>query len=86
MLYSQKQIQLCIVHMVRNSLKYVGYKDRKQVTASLKQIYQSVTEEEAEHRWGVQFPNIAKSWRRHWDNIATLFVYPDSHQKSNLYR
>ena len=83
--FPQTDIQLCIVHMVRNSLKYVGYKDRKQVAASLKQIYQSVTEEEAllaldefEHRWGGQFPSIAKSWRRHWDNVATLFIYPEA--------
>ena len=67
----------------------MGYKDRKQVATSLKQIYQSVTEEEAllaldefEHRWSGQFPSIGKSWRRHWDNIATLFVYPEAIRKA----
>ena len=57
--FPQADVQLCIVHMVRNSLKYVGYKDKKQVASSLKQIYQSISEDEAllaldefEHRWG----------------------------------
>jgi putative transposase len=87
--FPQADVQLCIVHMVRNSLKYVGYKERKKVAADLKQIYQSITEEEAllaldefEHRWDKQFPSIAKSWRRNWDNIATLFVYPEAIRKA----
>jgi len=81
--FPQADVQLCIVHMVRNSLKYVGYKERKKVAGDLKQIYQSMTEEEAllaldefENRWSKQRPSIAKSWRLNWDNIATLFVYP----------
>lgn len=87
--FPQTDIQLCIVHMVRGSLKYVGYKDRKQVASDLKQIYQSVSEEEAllaldefEHRWGKQFPSIGKSWRRNWDNIATIFAYPEAVRKA----
>ena len=83
--FPQADVQLCIVHMVRNSLKYVGYKDKKQVASSLKQIYQSISEDEAllaldefEHRWGKQFPSIGKSWRRHWDNVATIFAYPEA--------
>ena len=82
--FSQAQVQLCIVHQVRNSLKYVSYKDRKAVAAGLKRIYQSATVEEAEtelsafeEAWGEKFPSIGKSWRVNWDNLITLFDYPD---------
>jgi len=77
------QIQLCIVHMVRNSVKYVPWKDYKAVTADLKKIYQSITEEEAllaldqlSDRWDDKYPQISKSWRAHWHNLNTLFSYP----------
>ncbi|WP_066046126.1 IS256 family transposase [Bathymodiolus septemdierum thioautotrophic gill symbiont] len=87
--FPQADVQLCIVHMVRNSLKYVGYKEHKNVASDLKQIYQSITEEEAllaldefEYKWDTQFPSIAKSWRRNWDNVATLFAYPEAIRKA----
>lgn len=87
--FPQTDIQLCIVHMVRNSLKYVGYKERKEVAADLKQIYQSITEEEAllaleqfETKWDAKFPSIGKSWRNHWDNVSTLFLYPEAIRKA----
>ena len=77
-------IQLCIVYMVRNSMKYVSWKDYKAVTADLKRIYKSVTEEEAlltldgfAERWDDKYPQISKSWRTHWDNLNTLFNYPE---------
>ncbi|QBZ82362.1 IS256 family transposase [Hydrogenovibrio crunogenus] len=86
--YPQADVQLCIVHMVRNSLRYVGYKERKQVANDLKQVYQSVTEEEAllaleqfETKWDDKFPNIGRSWRNNWDNVATLFQYPQAIRK-----
>lgn len=86
--FPKADIQLCIVHMVRNSLKYVGYKERKKVATDLKHIYQSVTEEEAlleldkfEQKWDAKFPSISKSWRRNWDNVATLFLYPEAIRK-----
>lgn len=86
--FPKTDVQLCIVHMVRNSLKYVGYKERKEVAADLKQIYQSVTEEEALHelnkfeqKWQAKFPSISKSWRRNWDNVATFFLYPEAIRK-----
>ena len=81
--YPQTKIQLCIVHMVRNSLKFVSWKDYKAVTADLKKIYQSATEEEAQHeldifaeKWESQYPQIAKSWRTHWPNLIAIFDYP----------
>jgi transposase-like protein len=82
--FPQTQIQLCIVHMVRNSVKYVPWKDYKPVTADLKRIYRSVTEEEAlqalaefSERWDEKYPQISRSWRSHWDNLNTLFNYPE---------
>jgi len=82
--FPDTQIQLCIVHMVRNSMKYVSWKDYKAVTADLKRIYKSVTEEEAlltldgfAERWDDKYPQISKSWRTHWDNLNTLFNYPE---------
>ena len=77
--YPQTQVQLCIVHMVRNSLRYVSWKDYKAVSAELKTIYQASTEELAlqqldslEKSWGEQYPQIIKSWRDNWENVATL--------------
>lgn len=87
--FPQTQIQLCIVHMVRNSMKYVAWKDYKPVTADLKRIYQSVTEEEAllaldefADRWDPKYPTISRSWRAHWHNLNTLFRYPDEIRKA----
>lgn len=82
--FPEAQIQLCIVHMVRNSLKYVPWKDYKAVTADLKQIYQSATEEEAlaaleafSERWDEKYPQISRSWKSHWENLNTIFNYPE---------
>jgi len=87
--FPKAQVQLCIVHQVRNSLKYVSYKDRKAVASDLKKIYQSATADEAEmelsafeEAWGEKFPSIGKSWRKNWDNLITLFDYPDDIRKA----
>ena len=81
--YPETQIQLCIVHLVRNSIKYVVWKDYKAVTQDLKKIYHSATEEEGllslqqfSERWDDKYPQISKSWRSRWENINTLFNYP----------
>jgi len=81
--YPAANIQLCIVHMVRNSLKYVSWKDYKAVTNDLKQIYRSVTEAQAQNEleqfaniWDDKYPQISKSWRAHWPNLITFFNYP----------
>ncbi|MFB3241449.1 IS256 family transposase [Aeromonas salmonicida] len=86
--YPQAKVQLCIVHMVRNSLRYVSWKDYKAVTADLKQIYHSATEREAQQalaafgeRWDSQYPQIARSWQGKWDNLITLFDYPPAIRK-----
>ena len=87
--YPDTQIQLCIVHMVRNSLKFVPWKDYKAITADLKRIYQSVTEDEAlmaldqfEQRWDSKYPNISRSWRNNWQNVSTIFHYPEDIRKA----
>ena len=80
------QVQLCIVHMVRNSVKYVPWKDYKAVTADLKRIYQAATEEAAllaldqfADRWDVNYPQISRSWRTH---LNTMFKYPEDIRKA----
>lgn len=87
--YPQTQIQLCIVHMVRNSVKYVPWKDYKAVTADLKKIYQAITEESALQsltdfgdKWDAQYPQISRSWTQNWDNLNTLFNYPPDIRKA----
>lgn len=82
--FPQTAVQLCIVHMVRNSLKYVSWKDRKALATDLKRIYQSITVEEAEtelealnEKWGKKYPSVYQSWQRHWANIIPLFDYPE---------
>ncbi len=82
--FPETQVQLCIVHMVRNSMKYVPWKDYKAVTADLKKIYKSVTEDEApleldnfSNRWDDKYPQLSRSWRSHWHNLNTLFGYPE---------
>ncbi|WP_330178558.1 IS256 family transposase [Candidatus Vondammii sp. HM_W22] len=82
--FPETQVQLCIVHMVRNSMKYVPWKDYKAVTADLKKIYKSVTEDEApleldnfSNRWDDKYPQLNRSWRSHWHNLNTLFGYPE---------
>ena len=87
--FPETEIQLCIVHIVRNSLKYVPWKDYKAVTADLKQIYQSATEEEAlqaleafSKRRDDKYPQISRSWHNHWENLNTLFSYPEDIRKA----
>jgi len=86
--FPKSKIQLCIVHMVRNSLRYVPSKDMKAVARDLKAIYNSGTlvgaEEALEEfaaRWSDKYPHIEKSWRRHWVNLITIFDYPDEIRK-----
>jgi putative transposase len=80
--YPQTEIQKCIIHQIRNSIKYVSYKDLKKVTAALRPIYTAPTEEAAlqeleqfEAVWGKQYPLIVRSWRNNWDELATFFKY-----------
>jgi putative transposase len=81
--FPQAQVQLCIVHLVRHSLNYVGWKQRKEVAAALQTIYRAATREEAElrleefaARWDSQFPTISRSWRSNWERVVPFFAYP----------
>ena len=82
--YPKTEIQRCIIHQIRSSTRYVSYKDVKAFTAALKPIYKAPTEESAlealndlESAWGVKYPAAIRSWREHWDELATMFKYSD---------
>lgn len=86
--YPKTRVQLCIVHMVRNSLRYVASKNMKAVAAGLKTIYQAPTRAAAAQAldafadtWDGQYAPISKSWRQHWANLITLFDYPPEIRK-----
>ncbi len=86
--FPKAKIQLCIVHMVRNALRYVPAKDMKAVASDLKSIYNAPTREAAEQalddfseKWSSKYPNIEKSWRNKWPNLITIFDYPDEIRK-----
>lgn len=81
--YPKAQIQKCVIHQIRASTRFVGYKDLKAVTADLKPIYKASTEEagllalsQFEEKWNEKYPLIAKSWRENWAELATFFAYP----------
>lgn len=86
--FPQTEVQLCIVHMVRHSMKYVGWKERKAVAADLREIYTAATEEEAERRliefaqkWDSRFPMISKSWHSNWARVIPFFAHPPEIRK-----
>lgn len=86
--FPEVQVQLCIVHKVRNSLKYVPWKERKQVAADLRAIYGAATLGEAEtalerfdEHWGAQYPAIVPSWRAEWSRLTVFFDYPPDIRK-----
>lgn len=81
--YPQAEHQLCIVHQIRNSLKYVSYKNKKQVAFDLKTIYTAVNEDTAmdalevfKDKYDCIYPQISKSWDKHWDNLINFLKYP----------
>jgi putative transposase len=81
--FPKTEVQLCIVHLVRHSLNFVGWKQRKEVATDLKKIYASATEAEAETRlaefaekWDARFPMISRSWRSNWPRVIPFFAHP----------
>ncbi len=83
-IFPQTEVQLCVVHQIRNSLKYVASKDQKQFATELKTVYQAFTKEEAElaldkleEKWGKKYPIIFESWRSKWENLSHYFKYPE---------
>jgi len=86
--YPKAEIQRCIVHQIRSSLRFVSWKDRKAVAKDLKSVYAAHNEEDAQLAltefndiWGKKYPNITTSWTTHWNELATFFKYPDSVRK-----
>jgi len=83
-IFSRAQVQLCIVHLLRNSLGYVSWKEGKAVAAALKSVYTTATAEQAEQRltefeeqWGVRYPMIGRSWRNNWARVIPFFQFPE---------
>jgi len=87
--FPHTQVQLCIVHMIRNSLKYVSFKDRKKLAGDLKEIYQATNENEAKaglesfsEKWDEKYPLISRSWRNNWELVIPFLSYPDYIRKA----
>lgn len=82
--YPRTAVQTCIVHLIRNSLEYASYKDRKSVAAALRPVYAAANEQAAQQAleafaegpWGAKYPTIVQSWRRAWENVTPFFVFP----------
>ena len=86
--YPKGEIQRCIVHQIRSSLKFVSWKDRKAVAKDLRSVYAAHNEEDAQIAltefndiWGQKYPNITASWQMHWAELSTFFKYPDPVRK-----
>lgn len=87
-IYPQTEVQTCVVHQIRNSLKYVASKDQKVFMADLKPVYQAISKEEAEERlmdlenkWGKKYPVVIESWHRNWAKLTTYFKYSTAIRK-----
>jgi transposase-like protein len=82
--FPKTTVQTCIVHLIRNSLDYAGWKDRKRVAQALRPIYTAVSEEAARDElqafaqgpWGIKYPSIVQSWSRAWEHVTPFFVFP----------
>jgi len=83
-IFPQTEVQLCIVHQIRNSIKYVGSKNQREFMMDLKPVYRAVSKQAAEVAldeleviWGEQYPIVIKFWRRKWDDLSAYFKYPE---------
>lgn len=81
--FPQTEIQQCVIHQIRNTTRFVSYKDITLLMADLKRVYQAVDEQTAlyeldqfEEKWSARYPKIAISWRQNWADLATYFKYP----------
>ena len=82
-MFPQTQVQRCVIHQIRSSLKYVSWNYHKAFVADLKQVYRAATREEAEvslehlgRRWGTKYPMAVRSWQTNWTEVSTFFDYP----------
>jgi transposase-like protein len=82
--FPKTDVQLCVVHQIRNSKKYLAHSDTKEFMNDLKSVYQAPTKDKAEHalkrleqKWGKKYPKVIQSWHRNWDNLGLFFGYPE---------
>jgi transposase-like protein len=87
-IFPKTEVQLCIIHQIRNSTKYVAYKDLKAVMASLKAVYEAPSKEQAEkglqlleEEWVKKYPNMIKSWNNNWERLSNYLKYPKEIRK-----
>ena len=87
-IFPNTEVQLCIVHQIRNSLRYVGSKHQKEFMRDLKLVYRAVSKDaaeaasdELEAKWGEKYPIVIRSWRRKWQNLSVYFRYPEPIRK-----
>lgn len=87
-MFPNTEVQLCIVHQMRNSLKYMSWKDQRALTSDLKKIYQANSLDlglhylnQAEETWGAKYPVIFRSWRNNWDRLSNFYKYPATLKK-----
>ncbi|EGQ8047483.1 IS256 family transposase [Vibrio parahaemolyticus] len=88
-IYPNTEVQQCVIHQIRNSLKYVASKHQKEFMADLKPVYRAVSKEAAEmelerleSKWGQQYPIVLRSWRNKWENLSVYFKYPEYVRKA----
>ncbi len=87
-IFPNTEVQLCIIHQIRNSMRYVGSKNHKEFMSDLKPIYQAVSKDEAEYallkldeKWGKLYPIVIQSWQNKWENLSVYFKYPPEIRK-----
>ncbi|MCD9461342.1 IS256 family transposase, partial [Marinibactrum halimedae] len=83
-IYPETEVQLCVIHQIRNSMKYVASKNQKAFMSDLKKVYKAATKNAAEialndleAKWGKYYPVVVQSWRNKWDNLSVYFKYPE---------
>ena len=87
-IFPKTQIQKCIVHQIRNSLKYIASKDQKEFMKDLKRVYKSINKQTAEdeliqleEKWGAKYPVVIESWNRNWEELSQYFEYTEPIRK-----
>jgi transposase-like protein len=83
-MFPKTEVQLCVIHQIRNSLKYIPWKNQREFMRELKDVYKASNKETAEYhldkleaKWGKQYPIVFKSWRSNWDRLSNYFKYPE---------
>lgn len=87
-IFPRSEVQLCVIHQIRNSLKYIPWKNQREFMKDLKAVYRASTKETAEHnldileaKWGKQYPIVFRSWRSNWERLSNYFKYPEPIRK-----